>query len=46
VAEDKQNSLGVFGSGLYIGVGKNYPADAFFSGLIDDIRIFDRVVSP
>ena len=46
VAEDTQNGLGVFGSGLYIGVGKNYPADAFFSGLIDDVRIYNRAVSP
>ena len=46
VAEDTQNSLGIFGSGLYIGVGKNYPTDTFFSGLIDDVRIYNRAIKP
>jgi hypothetical protein len=46
VAEDIQDSLGFFGSGLYIGVGKNYATGTFFSGLIDDVRIYNRVVSP
>jgi N-acetylneuraminic acid mutarotase len=46
VAEDTQNSLGFFGSGLYIGVGKNYVANTFFSGLIDDVRIYNRAVHP
>jgi N-acetylneuraminic acid mutarotase len=46
VAEDIQDSLGFFGSGLYIGVGKNYAAGTFFSGLIDDVRIYNRPVSP
>jgi Tol biopolymer transport system component len=32
--------------GLYIGVDKNYSPVTFFSGLIDDIRIYNRVVSP
>ncbi|MBN2592845.1 MAG: PD40 domain-containing protein [Sedimentisphaerales bacterium] len=46
VAEDTQDGQGVFGSGLYIGVGKNYTAGTFFSGLIDDVRIYNRIVSP
>jgi len=46
VAEDTQNGLGIFGSGLYIGVGKNYPTDTFFSGLIDDVRICNRAIKP
>ena len=46
VAEDTQDGLGFFGSGLYIGVGKNYAAGTFFSGLIDDVRIYNRAVSP
>jgi len=46
VAEDTQNSLGTFTSGLYVGVGKNYTPGTFFSGLIDDVRIYNRVVSP
>jgi hypothetical protein len=32
--------------GLYIGSGKNLEAGTLFSGLIDDIRIYNRVVSP
>ena len=32
--------------GLYIGAGKTLDAGTFFSGLIDDIRIYNRAVSP
>jgi hypothetical protein len=32
--------------GLYIGVGKDLDATSFFSGLIDDIRIYNRAVHP
>jgi hypothetical protein len=32
--------------GLYIGAGKDLDAASFFSGLIDDIRIYSRAVSP
>jgi len=32
-------------SSLYIGVGEDYAAGTFFSGLIDDVRIYNRVVS-
>jgi hypothetical protein len=32
--------------GLYIGTGSNCAEGTFFSGLIDDIRIYNRVVSP
>jgi len=32
--------------GLYIGVGKDFSADSFFSGLIDDVRIYSRAVKP
>jgi hypothetical protein len=46
VAEDTKDDQGVFGSGLYIGVGKDYTAGTFFSGLIDDVRVYNRVVSP
>jgi N-acetylneuraminic acid mutarotase len=46
VAQDMQNGLVSFGSGLFIGVGKDYAAGTFFSGLIDDVRIYNRVVSP
>jgi hypothetical protein len=46
VAEDTQDGAGVFGDGLYIGVGKNYTTATYFSGLIDDVRIYNRAVSP
>ena len=32
--------------GLYLGVGKTLDAGSFFSGLIDDVRIYNRVVKP
>jgi len=31
--------------GLYIGAGKNLDAGTFFSGLIDDLRIYNRALS-
>jgi len=34
------------GGGLYIGVGQDYAAGTFFSGLIDDVRIYNRAVNP
>jgi len=46
VAKDEQDGEGVYGSGLYIGVGKDYAAGTYFSGLIDDVRIYNRLVSP
>ena len=46
VADDIQPGLEGSQMGLYIGVGKNYAPDTFFSGLIDDVRIYNRVVSP
>ena len=33
-------------NGLYIGCGKMRESGSFFSGLIDDIRIYNRVVNP
>jgi hypothetical protein len=46
VAQDTQESLGSSDSGLYIGCGKGMEADTFFSGLIDDVRIYNRAVIP
>lgn len=46
VAEDMQDSLGGAGNGLYIGTGKEMDPGTFFSGLIDDVRIYNRVVRP
>jgi hypothetical protein len=46
VAENTQDGLEIFDSGLYIGDGKNYVDGTFFYGLIDDVRIYNRIVSP
>jgi len=46
VAEDTQANLQGSDSGLYIGTGKNMESGSFFSGLIDDVRIYNRAVSP
>jgi len=46
VAEDTQPSLEGSKMGLYFGVGKNYTHGTFFSGLIDDVRIYNRAVQP
>jgi hypothetical protein len=31
---------------LYIGADKNLEAGSFWSGLIDDVRIYNRAISP
>ncbi|MFC1634808.1 LamG-like jellyroll fold domain-containing protein [Planctomycetota bacterium] len=46
VAEDAQDGLEASAGGLCVGVGKYYTPGTFFSGLIDDIRIYNRAVSP
>jgi hypothetical protein len=46
VAEDTQDGLGGSTSGLYIGCGKAMQPGTFWSGLIDDVRIYNRVVNP
>jgi hypothetical protein len=46
VAEDTQKGLGSSIGGLNIGCGSNSAAGTFWSGLIDDIRIYNRVVIP
>ena len=33
-------------NGLYLGAGNSLTSGTFFSGLIDDVRIYNRVVSP
>jgi hypothetical protein len=43
---DVLTSLKSSDGGLYIGANKNLDAGTFFSGLIDDVRIYNRVVSP
>ena len=46
VAQDTQNTLNESYSGLYIGTGKAMEAGTFWSGLIDDVRIYTRAVEP
>jgi len=46
VAEDIHDGLGGSGNGLYIGTGKAMEPGTFFSGLIDEVRIYNRAVSP
>ena len=48
VAHDAEplNSLEDTYGDLYFVIGSNLEAGTFFSGLIDDIRIYNRVVTP
>jgi hypothetical protein len=46
VAEDTQTDLGNSSNGLNIGIGKAMQPGSYWSGLIDDVRIYNRVVSP
>ena len=46
VAQDTQDGLGGSDSGLYIGCGKGMEPGTYFSGLIDDVRIYNRAVTP
>jgi hypothetical protein len=50
VARDTQSNLagatGGGGSGLYIGAGGTLSPGSFWSGLIDDVRIYNRAVTP
>ena len=46
VADDTQPGLEGSQMGLYIGTGKAMEPGTYFSGLIDDVRIYNRAVSP
>jgi len=46
VATDTQDALKSSGGGLYIGAGSALTPGSFWSGLIDDVRIYDRAVEP
>ena len=46
VAEGPQDSLMSSNEGLYIGTGKQLESGTFFSGLIDDVRIYNRAITP
>lgn len=46
VASNTQSGIPSSSGGLYIGTGKGMELGTFWSGLIDDIRIYNRVVKP
>lgn len=46
VAEDTQDQLESRAGNFYFGTGSTMATGIFFSGLIDDIRIYNRAVSP
>jgi len=46
VAEDEQTNLEGSENGLYIGAGTAMEPGSFWSGLIDDVRIYNRAVIP
>ena len=46
VAMDEHDSLAGSDEGLYIGCGADQLPESFFSGLIDDVRIYSRAVRP
>jgi hypothetical protein len=46
VARDAPGNLAPSTGGLYIGAGSTLAAGSFWSGLIDDVRIYDRAVTP
>ncbi|MHC4540617.1 MAG: LamG-like jellyroll fold domain-containing protein [Planctomycetota bacterium] len=46
VARDTQAGLESSDGGLYLGAGRTLDTASFFSGLIDDVRIYDRAVTP
>jgi hypothetical protein len=46
VARDVVGYLESASGGLYIGVGGNLEPDSCWSGLIDDVRIYDRAIVP
>ncbi|MHC4143636.1 MAG: LamG-like jellyroll fold domain-containing protein [Planctomycetota bacterium] len=46
VAEDTQTNLGASYNSLYIGTGRAMEAGTYWSGLIDDVHIYNRAVRP
>ena len=46
VAEDTQDGLKSSSNSLYIGTGQAMAPGTYFRGLIDDVRIYNRAVSP
>lgn len=44
--EDARDNLDISSNGLYFGTGKAMEPGTFWSGLIDDVRIYNRAVRP
>ena len=45
-AKDTQSEFAGSVGGLYIGAGNNLEPGSFWSGLIDDVPIYDRAITP
>ncbi|MHC4331910.1 MAG: LamG domain-containing protein [Planctomycetota bacterium] len=45
VAEDSRTGLNVSNTGLNFGVGSHYASGTYWSGMIDDVRIYDVALS-
>ena len=46
VAQDTQDNLSSSEGSLLIGTGNNTETGTYWTGLIDDVRIYDRVIIP
>ncbi|UCE48492.1 MAG: LamG domain-containing protein [Phycisphaerales bacterium] len=46
VARDTQTGLGSSEGGLYLGASSTLEPGSFFSGLIDDVRIYSEAITP
>jgi hypothetical protein len=46
VARDSQGTPASSAGGLYIGAGSTLASGTFWSGLIDDVRLYNRAVTP
>lgn len=46
VARDTQTGLGASTGGLYLGAGSTLAPGTYWAGLIDDVRIYNRIVRP
>lgn len=46
VANDAQNELVIPETGLLMGAGATFQPGSFWAGLIDDVRIYNRVIHP
>jgi hypothetical protein len=44
--DDTQNALPSSEAGLYIGTGNNLEPGTLWTGMIDDVRIYNRVITP